>query len=82
MPVCIDPSHSVGSRSQGQKASSIYVTARGVVAGANMILVNFHPEPTKALVDGPQACFLWLRYFLKIVAHETYENASLLAKFE
>ncbi|MEO8649915.1 MAG: 3-deoxy-7-phosphoheptulonate synthase, partial [Acidobacteriota bacterium] len=27
----------------------------GVIAGANMILVDFHPDPSVALVDGPQA---------------------------
>ena len=57
MPVCIDPSHSVGSRSRGSEGilDIFHVTAQGVIAGANMILVDFHPEPTKALVDGPQA---------------------------
>ncbi len=57
MPVCIDPSHSVGSRSRcSDKILDImHITAQGVIAGANMILVDFHPEPAKALVDGPQA---------------------------
>ncbi|MGE4660992.1 MAG: hypothetical protein AAEJ16_09425, partial [Arenicellales bacterium] len=31
------------------------VTAQGVIAGANMVLVDFHPRPDEALVDGPQA---------------------------
>jgi 3-deoxy-7-phosphoheptulonate synthase len=26
-----------------------------VIAGANMVLVDFHPDPGTALVDGPQA---------------------------
>lgn len=57
MPVCIDPSHSVGSRSRGPEGilDIFHVTAQGIIAGANMVLVDFHPEPTKALVDGPQA---------------------------
>lgn len=57
MPVCIDPSHSVGSRAQGPDGllDIFHVTAQGVVAGANMVLVDFHPVPEKALVDGPQA---------------------------
>lgn len=57
MPVCIDPSHSVGSRSRGPDniLDIMHVTAQGVIAGANMILVDFHPEPGIALVDGPQA---------------------------
>jgi 3-deoxy-7-phosphoheptulonate synthase len=60
MPVCIDPSHSVGSRSRGPEGilDIMHATAQGVIAGANMILVDFHPDPTKALVDGPQALLL------------------------
>jgi 3-deoxy-7-phosphoheptulonate synthase len=57
MPVCIDPSHSVGSRSRGPDniLDILHTTAQGVIAGANMILIDFHPDPTVALVDGPQA---------------------------
>lgn len=57
MPVCIDPSHSVGGRfrSSDQILDIMHVTAQGVIAGANMILVDFHPDPGVALVDGPQA---------------------------
>ena len=57
MPVCIDPSHSVGTRSRGPEGilDIMHVAAQGVIAGANMILVDFHPEPSKALVDGAQA---------------------------
>jgi 3-deoxy-7-phosphoheptulonate synthase len=60
MPVCIDPSHSVGSRSVGPDGvlDLVHATAQGVLAGANMILVDFHPNPSKALVDGPQAMLL------------------------
>ncbi|HEV8591911.1 MAG TPA: hypothetical protein VGQ55_07390 [Pyrinomonadaceae bacterium] len=57
MPVCIDPSHSVGSRHRSSDGilDVMHVTAQGVIAGANMILVDFHPDPGVALVDGPQA---------------------------
>jgi 3-deoxy-7-phosphoheptulonate synthase len=57
MPVCIDPSHSVGSRSRSSDKilDIMHITAQGVIAGANMILVDFHPDPSVALVDGPQA---------------------------
>ena len=57
MPVCIDPSHSVGGRfrSSDKILDIMHITAQGVIAGANMILVDFHPDPSKALVDGPQA---------------------------
>jgi 3-deoxy-7-phosphoheptulonate synthase len=57
MPVCCDPSHSVGGR--GRSSDNIldimHVTAQAIIAGANMILVDFHPDPAVALVDGPQA---------------------------
>lgn len=85
MPVCIDPSHSVGSRERAPDGlmDLMHVTAQGVIAGANMILVDFHPEPTKALVDGPQALTLnELRFFLEDVriAREAYQKRVALAK--
>lgn len=57
MPVCVDPSHSVGRRYFApDNIQDIYhCTAQGVIAGANMILVDFHPDPPTALVDGAQA---------------------------
>jgi 3-deoxy-7-phosphoheptulonate synthase len=57
MPVCIDPSHSVGSRHRSSDSilDVMHVTAQGIIAGANMVLVDFHPDPNIALVDGPQA---------------------------
>ncbi len=79
MPVCIDPSHSVGTRSTGPDGilDIMHVTAQGVIAGANMILIDFHPHPAKALVDGPQALTLSeLAYFLEDVqiARTAYEQ--------
>lgn len=79
MPVCVDPSHSVGSRSRSSDniLDIMHVTAQGVIAGANMILVDFHPEPTKALVDGPQALRMnELSKFLEDVqmVREVYEK--------
>lgn len=84
MPVCIDPSHSVGTRAQAPDGllDVMHVTAQGVIAGANMILVDFHPAPAKALVDGPQALLLReLPYFLEDVrlARETYLQRVALA---
>jgi len=57
MPVCVDPSHSVGNRLQAPDGipDLMHAAAQGVVAGANMVLVDFHPQPDTALVDGPQA---------------------------
>lgn len=79
MPVCIDPSHSVGTRSRGADGilEIMHVVAQGVIAGANMILVDFHPNPAKALVDGPQALIMEeLPLFLEDVriAREAYEQ--------
>lgn len=70
MPVCIDPSHSVGTRQHSPEGllDVFHATAQGVIAGANMVLVDFHPEPATALVDGPQALLLdELPYFLQDV---------------
>ena len=85
MPVCIDPSHSVGTRAAGPDGmlDISHVVAQGVIAGANMILVDFHPEPATALVDGPQALTLpELPYFLEdvAIAREAYEKRLALRK--
>ena len=84
MPVCIDPSHSVGTRAGSPDGimDISHVVAQGVIAGANMILVDFHPHPTCALVDGPQALLLEeLPYFLEdvAIAREAYEKRVALA---
>lgn len=81
MPVCIDPSHSVGSRDRAPDGllDVMHVTAQGVIAGANMILVDFHPEPSTALVDGPQALLPdELGLFLEDVriAREAYQKRA------
>lgn len=79
MPVCIDPSHSVGTRDKAPDGilDVFHTTAQGIIAGANMVLVDFHPHPSKALVDGPQALLLEeLPKFLADVelVRETYEK--------
>ena len=60
LPVCVDPSHSVGSRALAPDGllDVSHVTAQGVVAGANLVLVDFHPRPEQALCDGPQALLM------------------------
>ena len=85
MPVCVDPSHSVGSRMAGPDGilDIMHVTAQGVLAGANMVLVDFHPNPAKALVDGPQALRLdELPHFLAdvAIAHEACVKRGDLAR--
>jgi 3-deoxy-7-phosphoheptulonate synthase len=79
MPVCVDPSHSVGTRDRAPDGllDVFHVTAQGVIAGANMVLVDFHPAPAKALVDGPQALLLdELPWFLEdiAIARAAYEK--------
>jgi 3-deoxy-7-phosphoheptulonate synthase len=85
MPVCVDPSHSVGFRTSGPEGilDVMHATAQGVIAGANMVLVDFHPSPAQALVDGPQALKLEeLPHFLEDVriAREAYEKRQALAE--
>jgi len=85
MPVAIDPSHSVGTRARAADGllDIFHVVAQGVVAGANMILVDFHPDPARALVDGPQALLLAeLPHFLADVAlaRDAYEKRARLAR--
>jgi 3-deoxy-7-phosphoheptulonate synthase len=60
----------------------MHATAQGVIAGANMVLVDFHPEPASALVDGPQALLISeLSQFLEDVqiAHKAYVDREALA---
>src|SRR5437016_13774347 len=84
MPVGLDPSHAVGLRARGPEGilDLMHATAQGVIAGANMGLVDFHPAPNRALVDGPQALLLEeLPHFLEDIqiAREAYEKRVALA---
>ena len=61
----------------------LHVTAQAVIAGANMVLVDFHPDPPKALVDGAQALRLEeLPYFLAdvTIARNAYLKRAELGK--
>lgn len=60
LPVCVDPSHSVGSMRLAPDGISdvMHIAAQGVIAGATVVLVDFHPHPAQALCDGPQALTL------------------------
>jgi 3-deoxy-7-phosphoheptulonate synthase len=85
LPVCIDPSHSVGRRILAPDGllDIQHATAQGVIAGANMVLVDVHPCPEKALCDGPQAVLLEeLPQFLEDVhiARRAYEERLALLK--
>ncbi len=50
LPVMVDPSHATGKRSL-----VIPMAKAALVAGAHGVLVEVHPEPEKALSDGPQS---------------------------
>jgi 3-deoxy-7-phosphoheptulonate synthase len=53
-----------------------------VIAGANMLLVDFHPAPELALCDGPQALLVRdLPTYLEDVriARDAYERRRSLA---
>jgi 3-deoxy-7-phosphoheptulonate synthase len=50
LPIIIDPSHGTGDR------ASVPALARAAVAlGADGLMVEVHPQPDKALSDGPQS---------------------------
>ncbi len=78
LPICIDPSHSVGSRARAPDGllDVFHVAAQGVISGANLVLVDFHPHPEQALCDGPQALLMEeLQPFLEdvAIARQAYE---------
>ncbi len=50
LPVIVDPSHAAGERSLVPP-----LCKAAVACGADGLLVEVHPDPEKALVDGPQA---------------------------
>jgi 3-deoxy-7-phosphoheptulonate synthase len=50
LPVMVDPSHATGKRSLVAPMSKA-----SLVSGAHGVLVEVHPEPEKALSDGPQS---------------------------
>jgi 3-deoxy-7-phosphoheptulonate synthase len=85
LPVCVDPSHSVGRRALAPDGllDIFHITAQGVIAGANMVLVDIHPCPEKALCDGPQALlFDELPRFVEDVgiSREAYVKRCALAR--
>lgn len=50
LPVIVDPSHATGVRDY-----VLPMARAAVAAGADGILIEVHPEPDKALCDGPQS---------------------------
>ena len=79
MPVCVDPSHSVGLKATAPDAipDIFNAAAQGIIAGANLVLTDIHPDPRKALVDAGQALTLdELPRFLEdcAISREAYEK--------
>lgn len=60
MSVCVDPSHAIGNLDHDlDNIPDIFnVNAQAVIAGANMLLIDIHPNPSIALVDAKQAIAL------------------------
>lgn len=52
LPVIVDPSHAVGHRDYVK-----HMAKAALVCGADGIMVEIHPEPTKALSDGKQSLY-------------------------
>jgi 3-deoxy-7-phosphoheptulonate synthase len=52
LPIIVDPSHSAGRRDL-----VVPLARAGIAAGADGVMVDVHPHPEVALVDGPQALF-------------------------
>jgi 3-deoxy-7-phosphoheptulonate synthase len=57
LPVCIDPSHSVGRLDLAPDGvpDILHTVGQGLMSGASMVLIDFHPNPDLALCDGGQA---------------------------
>lgn len=81
LPVCVDPSHSVGRMDLAPDGvpDIFHVIGQGVIAGASMVLIDFHPKPELALCDGPQALPLTklgtLKRYVETV-RRAYETAT------
>ena len=52
LPVIVDPSHAAGRRDL-----VVPLARAGIAAGADGVMVDVHPHPESALVDGAQALF-------------------------
>lgn len=50
LPIIVDPSHAAGKRNLVNP-----LALAAIAAGAHGLMVEIHPEPDKALCDGPQA---------------------------
>jgi len=76
LPVCIDPSHSVGRLAAAPDGvpDIVHAIGQGLVAGAAAVLVDVHPRPEAALCDGAQA--LTLEQLPRLVAYAATVRAA------
>lgn len=85
LPICIDPSHSVGNRNKCLNGilDIFHTSSQGVIVGANAILLDCHPNKETALVDGAQALSLEeLSWFVEDcqITFDAYQKRKELAK--
>lgn len=74
LPVIVDPSHALGRRDLVPA-----MAAAALVVGAAGIMVEVHPEPAKALCDGPQS--LDLDDFTELMARlDTLRQVAFVGK--
>jgi 3-deoxy-7-phosphoheptulonate synthase len=64
LPVIVDPSHAVGKRHLVAPMAKA-----AVAAGADAVMIDVHPNPEEAMVDGAQA----------LLPHEMVELGEQLA---
>lgn len=60
LPIIVDPSHGTGNRRYVSP-----MALAGIAAGADGLMVEVHPDPEKALSDGPQS--LYFNQFEKLL---------------
>lgn len=87
MPVCIDPSHSIGCTEKAPDGINdiFHATAQGIISGANMVLVDFHPNPPHAVVDAKQALALndleWYLEDIQIALEAYHKRKQCVEKY-
>jgi 3-deoxy-7-phosphoheptulonate synthase len=72
LPVIVDPSHSGGRRDL-----VLPLTCAAVVAGADGVIIDVHPQPDMALCDGPQAL---ITEDLPLLAHSLDQLTTFMGR--
>ncbi|MEV7971238.1 3-deoxy-7-phosphoheptulonate synthase, partial [Sphaerisporangium sp. NPDC088356] len=72
LPVIVDPSHSGGRRDL-----VLPLSRAAIVAGADGIIVDVHPNPDIALCDGPQAL---VAEDLEVLAHTMKDLSEFMGR--